>query len=130
MKTIPAIVSVCVATVFLACSNVSGREIHVSKTGNDSAAGTRDKPYLTIDKAAQAAQPGETVIVHSGTYREWVKPARGGTGEKKRSTYRAAAGQKVLIKGSERITTWKKQEGGVWKVDLPNSFFGDYNPYA
>jgi len=130
MKTELAIVSVCVAVTVLACPNVSGREIHVSKTGSDSSSGDSDKPYLTINRAAQVALPGDTVIVHSGTYREWVNPARGGTGENKRITYRAAAGEEVLIKGSERITTWKKQEGGVWKVELPNSFFGNYNPYA
>ncbi|MFC1635228.1 hypothetical protein ACFL5Z_10345, partial [Planctomycetota bacterium] len=45
-------------------------------------------------------------------------------------TYRAAPGEKVVIKGSERITSWKNIEGGVWKIELPNAFFGDYNPYA
>jgi hypothetical protein len=31
--------------------------------------------------------------------------------------------------GSEIITGWKKEKNGVWKVTLPNSFFGNYNPY-
>lgn len=130
MKTNPTIVWACVAACLLTCSIVSAREIHVLKTGNDSAAGTLEKPYLTIEKGAQVALPGDTVIVHAGTYREWVKPARGGSGEKKRITYRAASGEKVFIKGSQRITSWKKQDGGVWKAELPNSFFGSYNPYA
>jgi hypothetical protein len=68
--------------------------------------------------------------VHGGTYREWVKPVRGGTDESRRITYRAAAGEEVLIKGSERIESWVSEGGGVWKVELPNSFFGSYNPYA
>ncbi len=106
------------------------REIYVSKTGSDSNSGGRESPYLTIDKAAQVAQPGDTVIVGAGTYREWIKPARGGESENKRITYRASEGEKVIIKGSERITSWERQDGGVWKVELPNSFFGDYNPYA
>ena len=33
------------------------------------------------------------------------------------------------MKGSERITTWTPEAQGVWRVELPNSFFGDYNPY-
>jgi hypothetical protein len=114
----------------LATSHASAREIHVSVTGNDSGPGSQADPYLTINRAASAAQPGDTVLVHGGTYREWVKPARGGTEEGKRITYRAAAGEEVFIKGSERITSWADQGGGVWKVELPNSFFGDYNPYA
>jgi len=106
------------------------REIHVAKTGNDSAGGNRAQPFLTIDKAASVAQPGDTVIVHGGTYREWVKPARGGADEARRIVYRAAPGAEVLVKGSERITSWTREATGIWKVELPNAFFGDYNPYA
>ena len=111
-------------------SDVLAREIHVAKTGNDSASGIQTSPFLTVNKAASIAQPGDIIIVHAGTYREWIKPPRGGTDENNRITYRAAPGEKVLIKGSERITTWTDQNNGVWKVELPDSFFGDYNPYA
>jgi len=111
-------------------SDVSAREIHVAKTGGDSGPGSQAGPFLTINKAASIAQPGDIVMVHAGTYREWVKPPRGGTGESKPITYRAATGEKVLIKGSEHITSWKHQGSGVWQVELLNSFFGDYNPYA
>jgi len=122
--------SACVAVVTLVASVASAREIHVSKAGSDSGSGSQSSPYLTINKAAQVAQPGDAVTVHAGTYREWVKPLRGGSGEEKRITYRAAPGEEVFIKGSQRITCWVKEGDGVWKVVLPNSFFGDYNPYA
>ena len=108
----------------------AAREIHVAKTGNDSNSGSPESPYLTIGKAAEAAQPGDTVVVHGGTYRQWVKPLRGGRDESSRITYRAVAGEDVLIKGSERITSWVDQGDGVWMVQLPQRFFGDYNPYA
>jgi len=120
---------VCI-TIVCGAEGLFAREIHVAKTGSDSGSGSRGAPYLTIGKAAQAARPGDVVTVHAGTYREWVKPTRGGTGEKRRITYRAAPGEEVLIKGSERITSWKRQKDGVWQVELPNSFFGAYNPYA
>jgi hypothetical protein len=102
----------------------------VAKTGSDSGSGDQSSPYLTINKAASVAEPGDTVTVHAGTYREWVKPVRGGTGENKRITYRPAPGEEVIIKGSERITSWTREADGVWKVGLPSSFFGEYNPYA
>lgn len=108
---------------------VYAREIHVSKLGNTSNTGSQDSPYLTINQAAAVACPGDVVTVHGGTYREWVKPVRGGTSEQKRITYRVAPGDEVFIKGSERITTWKKQDSGLWKVVIPNSFFDNYNPY-
>jgi hypothetical protein len=116
--------------VVLWSEGIWASEIHVAKTGNDSSSGTVAQPCLTINKAAAVALPGDTVIVHAGTYREWVKPARGGTDDAKRITYRAVPGEEVLVKGSERITSWTPETGGVWKVELPNSFFGDYNPYA
>jgi hypothetical protein len=112
-----------------ASSNLAAAEIHVSVTGDDSGPGTQTGPYRTITKAA-AAQPGDVVTVHEGTYREWVKPARGGSGEAERIVYRAAPGEEVFIKGSERIASWTAQGGGVWRAEIPNSFFGDYNPYA
>ena len=94
----------CLTATVLLVPEASAREIHVAKTGNDSYAGNPESPYLTIGKAATVAQPGDTVTVHAGTYREWVKPARGGRDENSRITYRAAAGEEVFIKGSERIT--------------------------
>ncbi len=111
-------------------AGVFAREIHVAKTGSDSASGSDAQPYLTINQAASVALPGDTVIVHAGTYREWVKPVRGGTDDSQRITYRAAPGEQVFVKGSEQITAWMREPSGIWKVELPNSFFGEYNPYA
>ncbi len=129
MKQLIIVEAVCLAFLFGA-ESLSSREIHVAVTGNDAGAGDRASPYLTINKAAAVAQPGDRVTAHAGTYREWVKPVRGGTGEDTRITYRAAPGETVVIKGSERITAWTRDAGGVWKTELPSSFFGAYNPYA
>ena len=111
-------------------SSAVAREIHVSKAGNDNGTGSEEHPYFTIAKAAEAALPGDTITVHAGTYREWVKPPRGGSDPQHRITYRAAAGEKAIIKGSQRIASWTPEKDGVWKVQLPDLFFGDYNPYA
>ena len=43
--------------------------------------------------------------------------------------YRAAQGEHVEIKGSEVVKGWVKDQGNVWKVTLPSSFFGTFNPY-
>ena len=102
---------------------------HVAKTGSDQGQGTKQDPFLTINKAASVAVAGDTVIVHEGVYREWVKPKYKGLSEKRRITYQAAEGEKVIIKGSERIQNWENVEGNVWKCQLPNTFFGDFNPY-
>ncbi|WP_207308534.1 right-handed parallel beta-helix repeat-containing protein [Bacillus timonensis] len=104
-------------------------EYHVAKNGSDLAQGSKQDPFLTINKAASIAVAGDTIIVHEGEYREWVKPKNSGLSEYRRITYQAAEGEKVVIKGSDRIQEWEQVEGTVWKVVLPNEFFGDYNPY-
>lgn len=105
------------------------REYHVAKNGSDAGKGTKEDPFLTINKAASVAEAGDTIIVHEGEYREWVKPVNAGLSNSRRITYQAAEGEKVVIKGSERIQNWQKEEGTVWKTVIPNEFFGDFNPY-
>lgn len=105
-------------------------EIHVAKNGDDAHAGTQSAPVRTIQRAAERAQPGDTITVHEGVYRECVRPPRGGTSDQQRIVFRAAPGERVEIKGSEVIKNWSKVRGDVWKVTLPNSYFGAFNPYA
>jgi hypothetical protein len=116
--------------VLVICIPLSAREIHVAKSGDDAASGGADTPYLTISRAAELAEPGDIVVIHRGTYRESVVPARGGTSETNRITYKAAPGHYPVVKGSEQIDSWAQVEGDVWKVEIPNDFFGSYNPYA
>ena len=103
---------------------------HVCVSGSDNAPGSEAEPFQTIGKAAQIAMPGDTVVVHEGEYREWVKPQNGGLNDNHRITYQAAQGEHVVIKGSERVTSWERVDGGVWKVTVPNTLFGGYNPYS
>src|SRR5690348_3877370 len=104
-------------------------EFHVAVNGSDFAQGTREYPFRTISKAAKVAETGDKIIVHEGEYREWVKPEHSGYSNISRITYEAAEGEKVVIKGSERIQSWENLEGTVWKAVLPNTFFGEYHPY-
>lgn len=102
---------------------------HIAKTGSDQNTGTADAPFLTIQRAAELAQAGDRVVVHEGVYREWVRPRNGGWSEDSRIVYEAAMGERVVIKGSERITGWTPLDGTTWKVTLPDSFFPGFNPY-
>lgn len=117
--------------LLLSVSSLFAREYHVSPSGNDAANGSVETPLRTINRAAQLALPGDTVTVHQGTYREWIDPLNGGESNTKRILYRAAEDEKVEIKGSELVTGWKREKKNkqVWKVVLPNRFFGNYNPF-
>ncbi|MEW6195383.1 MAG: right-handed parallel beta-helix repeat-containing protein [Bacteroidota bacterium] len=125
MKNLFGIITI----IFMLAVTVHGTEFHVSKKGNDANPGTATSPLLTIQRAADLAQPGDVIIVHEGIYRERIDPPRGGESDTKRITYRAASGEKVVIKGSEVITNWVRVQNDVWKTALPNSFFGNFNPY-
>src|SRR5215471_16350497 len=68
---------------------------------DDNGPGTKARPFRTINKAAQLLRPGERVVIASGTYRECVRPARGGTSPSQMISYEAAPGASVIIKGSD-----------------------------
>jgi alpha-N-arabinofuranosidase len=120
-------------TLAIACliaSPAPAVEFHVSSNGNDAATGSATQPFKSISAAALKAMPGDIVTVHAGTYRERVNPPRGGTSHAKRIVYQAARGGKVVITGSDVFKTWEKVSGDTWKLVLPNSHFGSFNPYA
>ena len=105
-------------------------ELHVAVNGNDSDQGTLSAPFRTIQRAADVALPGDLVIVHKGIYRERINPLRGGESDTKRIVYQAAPDEKVEIRGSEIVKNWINIQENVWKVILPNSYFGCINPYS
>jgi hypothetical protein len=119
----------CLLVTGLLLTHLTALELHVATTGKDSNPGTAAAPLLTIQAAANRAQPGDVITVHAGTYRERVNPPRGGLSDAKRIIYQAAPGEKVEIKGSEIVKGWVKVENDTWKTTLPNSFFGTFNPY-
>ena len=110
-------------------TTIGAKEYHVAINGIDSGDGSKSMPFKTIMQAVTVACPGDIITVHAGTYREWVNPLRGGESDSKRIVFRAAPGERVEIKGSEIVKGWTKEKEGVWKVIIPNSFFGSYNPY-
>jgi hypothetical protein len=115
-----------------------------ASNADDNGPGDKARPFRTINKAAQVLQPGERVVIAAGTYRECVRPARGGTGPTHMISYEAAPGAKVIIKGSEILKDgWQRETVSerfnaapgtgitAWRHDLTNALFPDgYNPFA
>ena len=117
---------------------------NTAPNADDNGAGDKARPFRTINKAAQLLQPGERVVFAAGTYRECVRPARGGAGPAQMISYEAAPGAKVYIKGSEVLKDGWQQVSvaerfnaapgtGItaWRHELTNALFPDaYNPFA
>jgi hypothetical protein len=109
---------------------------------DDRGPGTLKRPFRTIGKAADVLQPGERVVIAAGTYRECVRPARGGSGPEQMISYEAAPGAVVIVKGSEVLRdgwqpgTEPMRDGAekgvqIWKHELSGALFPDaYNPFG
>ena len=112
------------------------RTYHVNPrhpAASDRNPGTRERPFATIDRAAQVLQPGERVVVAPAVYRERIRPARGGAGPAQMITYETEPGAEVVLKGSRIFRgPWTRvQEGGatVWQAKLDPGDFEGYNPF-
>ena len=103
---------------------------YVSQKNETPGSGSKNNPFRTISQAAQIAMPGDTVIIGAGTYREWVNPKNGGTGNNNRIIYRNADGERPVITGAEPLGGWQPFKNTVWRTEVDNSLFGGYNPYS
>ena len=83
---------------------------YVATNGADTNRGTLERPFQTIQKAAETARPGDTVLIRAGTYRETVTPPRSGEAERPIS-FRNYEQEAVVVSGAELVPT------NVWKTD-------------
>ncbi|WP_348786518.1 right-handed parallel beta-helix repeat-containing protein [Leifsonia sp. NPDC080035] len=82
----------------------SGTTYYVSVDGAPSADGrSASSAFRTIQQCADRAQPGDTCLIGSGTYRETVTPPRSGTAADP-IVFRAAPGATVVVSGAERLS--------------------------
>jgi hypothetical protein len=70
-------------------------------------------PLATLAKACAIAQPGETILLRGGVYREILAPKNDGV------TVRAMKGEKVTISGADLIEGWQREADGTWSAPLP-----------
>lgn len=68
-------------------------------------------PFKTVAKALAVAEPGETIVLRGGIYRETIAPSKAGL------SLRAMKGEKVVVSGADLIVGWKR-EAGAWTAPL------------
>lgn len=91
-------------------------QIYVNHHHQEIQDGSRERPYATISRAAEAAMPGDEVIVFPGVYREWVRLPRGGTDNSRRIIWRSFLPYGAVISGAEPVTGWEALGGGVYRA--------------
>jgi len=69
-------------------------------------------PLASLAKACAIAQPGETIVLRGGVYREVLAPKNDGV------TVRAMKGEKVTISGADLIPGWQREADGSWWAAL------------
>lgn len=119
-QTLPA---VCGFAAPRAGGRMPGRVFHVAPTAL--AAVPPDRQFRTVGEAAQAAAPGDTVLIHTGVYREGVVVGVSGTAAKP-IRFEAAPAANVVVTGADRLTGWRKEPGpdNVFSIAWPYSFLG------
>jgi hypothetical protein len=69
-------------------------------------------PLASLAKACAIAQPGETIVLRGGVYREVLAPKNDGV------TIHAMKGEKVTISGADLIEGWDREPDGSWSAML------------
>ncbi len=100
-----------VLPVILGAGNAPGMEYFVAMDGLDTSPGTREDPFRTIQHAADLMQPGDICTVQGGTYRETVRPAASGEGDKP-IVFRTFDDEAVVVSGADPLEGWQAEAGG------------------
>lgn len=106
------------ALLFAQVALASGRELHVASIGDDANPGTELAPFKSIQRAADVAEAGDTVVIHAGLYarpsgrNRVLEVARAGTDDAP-ITFTCAGDGDVIL---------DNQGGGDWVLYLNGRF--------
>lgn len=110
-------------------SNTDAKVYYISPSGSDSGEGTFDSPWYNLQKANDAAVPGDTIICRGGTY--YPNMMKDGTKTTVRLYTIASAAKRITIKnypGEFPVFNFKDQpkELNIRGVQLNGSYYHIY----
>ena len=108
-----------VATLIAGAQGAWATDYYVSPAGDDANTGTTEAEAMrTIQAGVDELQPGDTLLIRGGTYRESVTFQRGGE-EGRPVTARPYEGEEVLVTGCDPVAGWERHEGDIWRAEMP-----------
>lgn len=133
----------CIIALICTVSQALAGDIHVSPRGDDNATGTRESPFLTLERAVKQAREwrrlkspqatgGIQIMLEAGTYPQYkpvfIRPEDSGTPDSP-TIISAAPGARAVISGGVPVTNWKqgcedsrispKLRQKIWVADAP-----------
>ncbi|NIP93588.1 MAG: hypothetical protein GWO24_09075, partial [Akkermansiaceae bacterium] len=116
----------------LLTGSAGGADLFVSPDGDDASPGTIAAPFATVQRAAETAQPGDTLFLRGGTYRERVdfSSGEGNSGTPGNEiVVKPYAGEpvtlsafEVVVPGQNGTGAWSQHAGAIWKIRLPDQW--------
>jgi hypothetical protein len=102
------------AAVSMTLAGACARTFHVAPGGDDASPGTPESPLRTLQRAAEVARAGDTVLVRSGVYRGQVFLRFSGEPDKP-IVFKNAPGEKPVVDGEGRGRLELQSEHGWQK---------------
>ncbi|PFC52041.1 sugar isomerase [Bacillus cereus] len=94
---------------------ISSANYYVSLTGSDLNPGTLDRPFATIQKAANVAKEGSTIYIRGGVYNPKVRVTHSGASGAP-ITFQNYQDEKVILDGSKV----KLEDDGLFTIEDKN----------
>jgi len=98
--------------------DATAREYHVDANAKADGDGSVERPFTSIQPAADLMAPGDLCLVRKGVYREIVRPKNSGTADRP-LIFRAFPGEKVVLSGCTEVTGWTHEEGSIYSTAVP-----------
>ena len=127
MRMLPPLLALIAALAADSCVAASRYVDPSNPSAQDSGDGEAKRPYRTLAFAMKRLQPGDSLNIAPGTYREsLIFPEIDWPGAPT-SIQPAIKGGEVLIKGSDVVTGWERVQGGLfvkrsWTVNSQQVF--------
>ncbi|WP_017445526.1 right-handed parallel beta-helix repeat-containing protein [Gayadomonas joobiniege] len=103
--------------VISSINTLQARDFYVAKDGDDSHSGAIDAPFLTLQKAAEIAEAGDTVFIREGFYEEVLSPVNSGEAGKP-IIFQSYPDEKVVITAMQSLTGWQHDKGDVYVTQV------------